>query len=505
VVSDRRIVIQKGQATVLDPDPIEDLGHPYTIPAALGGGVLFLGDRTLRFARAFDAGIVFIASSPKGTTTFNVGVGYGQVLVRSEPKPAVLHDLTTGKAATPPVTGASQLFGTPRGLVVLVTDKGELYASVKQGAGFKRLRSGVERLAYDGKGVVVYSKQRIERVDFEGRLSLRADEPGMTVGDNVDAFVDPWPDFSKPPPEPPDAERLLEPLVARMTEERAFEVREQDLLVLDTKSGKLIQEHKGYFAGHSNCFPIRGGTPSFVGCNGQLEMTLFRIESADAKPVAERTFKGVFTQDFGDPQADAPLALAKRCDGSPAAGAFCVRQNDGKWKELQKPADPHKLLAKVPFIVHVAAASDGSAYAFGWLDGNGDLVVVDARQKKVRRIQRSSIPRWAVEGIRWDALSLRGGVLRFLISADDKRTPGVLEIRADDSVDAKELPGRMASSGSRALLVTEKGTLEETLDAGVSFHAVASPPGGLPTSGLFRCVETGCTLGPWQRVGWGPD
>jgi len=271
--------------------------------------------------------------------------------------------------------------------------------------------------------------------------------------------------------------------------------------VLDARNGKVVRRHSAAFEGHENCFPIRGGTPAFIGCNDPGAMTLLRVDASDAKPVVERSFKGVYTQDFGEPPEQAPLALAKRCDGSSEVGALCVRREEKTWKQLPQPADPQKLMAQIPFIVHVAASEDGFAYAFGWLGGGGDLVVVDSRANKVRRIDKGSLPKWASEGIRWGALGIEDGTLRFLIAGD---SPGVLEIRADDSIQAERLQGRMASVGSRALLITAQGGLRETLDGGRSFHDVAPPPGGAPDSGFFRCVAAGCSLGPWHRVGWGP-
>ncbi len=156
----------------------------------------------------------------------------------------------------------------------------------------------------------------------------------------------------------------------------------------------------------------------------------------------------------------------------------------------------------MPFIVHVATSPDGAVYAFGWLGGNGALIVSDSRAKKVRSIDKSKFPKWAADGIRWDSLTIEAGTLRFLLGG---KTAGVLEILPDDSVKARKLGGRMASNHGRALLITEQGQLQETLDAGRSFHEIAPPPGGAPKSGFFRCVEGGCSLGPWHRVGWGPD
>lgn len=505
VLSNRRIVIKRAEATVIDPKPIDDLGSPHRIPEVFGGGYVFVGKRTVRFTRAFDGALDTIASvTPKKDEPLEIGFGHGSILVKAAPNPAELHALPGGKKLSLPVPGTTQMFASPKGGVALVANKGELYFSPAKGASFKKLASsGVEQLAYDGKGIVVHFANKVERIDAKGRLVPRPDEPGMVVADNLAAFVDPWPDFSGPPPQRSDAERLLDPLVVLVDDDIAIAANEQDLVVLDAHTGKQ-KEKKQAFPGQTNCFPIRGGTPAFVGCNGQTEMSLFRIDAIDRPVVLEKKFKGVYTQDFGEPSADAPLVLAKRCDGSNSPGTFCVRQKDATWKELPKPADPAKILGKLPFLIHVAAASDGSAYAFGWLDGNGDLVVIDSKQKKVRRIATSSIPKWAAGGIRWQALAIVDGKLRFFIQAKGAPTSGILELSPDDRIDAKQLKGRLAPIGKRALFITDHGTLEETLDAGATFHEVPLPPGGAPDGGMFHCVETGCSVGPWRRVGWGP-
>jgi hypothetical protein len=231
-------------------------------------------------------------------------------------------------------------------------------------------------------------------------------------------------------------------------------------------------------------------------------MALFRIDGPDAEPLVERTFPGVYTQDFGDPSRTAPLSLARRCTGQNQPGALCVRGPKGVWQEPPRPADPKALLAQTPFLVHVAASDSGHVYAFGWLGGSGDLVIVDGRARKVRRIAKSALPAWASSGLRWTSLSLDGNKLRFLIEGD---SPGVLVIHADDRVEGKALPGRVAAFGARALWVDKAGEMQKTLDGGKSFQPIVPPPGGAPSSGFFRCVETGCSIGPWHRVGWGDD
>ncbi|MCA9597243.1 MAG: hypothetical protein KC776_28210 [Myxococcales bacterium] len=495
VVAGRRILISDGEATVLDEKPLPGLGRPVRVPELLGGGVLFTSDSHVYFASAFEAAPRLITR--RASSEARIGVGRSQVFVEG-----ALYALPNGEKIAPPVKDMVMLFGTPKGVVAAVSKTGDLYVSTAHGQPFKKSpASGVQYLGYDGKGIVVSSKGGSERLDADGHLVPRPNEPGMTVSDNVDAFQEPWPDFSRPPPEPSAAERLLDPLVTAMDAETALAVKGEDLLVLDGRTGAITNTIQGAFAGHENCFPIRGGTPAFIGCNDGPAMTLMRIESTTEKPTVERSFKGTYTQDFGDPPSGAPLALPKRCDGSNVPGAACLRKSDGTWVDVPAPPDPQKLLSKVPFNVSTAA-ENGAVYRFGWMNGNGDLIVTDSGQKKVRRIDANRFPKWAKGGIRWDALGIHDGTLRFLIAGD---SPGVLEIHPDDSVTGEQLEGRMASIHDRALLISKSGELRETLDGGETFTDVPAPPGGAPKSGFFRCVETGCSLGPWHRVGWGPD
>jgi hypothetical protein len=506
VAANRRIVVSAGQARVVDAQPVEDLGRPRRIPEALGGGTLFVGEHTVRFASAFEAPLALVGTVATGAGELHVGLGYHRVLIGAGQAMPTLHELPSGTAVALAPPGVVEMFGTPRGLVAARDAGGALYVSASAGAPWTKLSApAVSGLRYDGKGIVVDTDGATLRLDPAGKLAARPDEPGLTVASNLDALEEPFPDMSQPPPEPGDTERLLDPLTRSMTRELALRVHEPDLLLLDASSGTIKQTLAGALVRRQNCFIIRGGTPSFVGCNGD-KLTLLRVDSPGAAPVVEREIKGVYTQDFGEPGPTAPLALAKRCDGSDHPGALCVREPGGRWRDLPAPADPQGLLPRVPFMVHVAASPDGSVYGFGWLDGGGDLVIVDGRQQRVRRVAKSAMPPWAGSGVDWLALEIEGGTLRFVLSNASHGPPsaGIVEIRADDSIHAEPLAGRVSAVGVRALQLTAEGKLRETVDGGRTFHEVAPPPGGLASAAgpFLRCVDTGCELGPWCRLGW---
>lgn len=504
VASGRRVVLRGDQAQVVDAQPVEDIGRGTRIPDVLGGGWVFVGRRTVRHGPAFDGVLTVVASAAAAHGDVDVGVGHRRLLVRFGDSPPTLHELPSGKPVKLDPPDLSQLFGTDQGLVVAATSKGALFVERSDKPGWKKLNAPpVERLAYDGKGIVIWSRKGDLRLEVDGKLGPKPNEPGMIVADNLAAFALSF-DFSKPPTET-DPERLLSPLTRRMNEKAAFMVDETKLVFLDASTGKPLAEVEGAFAGKENCFPIRGGVPSFVGCNSNQVMALYRLESVGAKPVFERAFEGLYTQDFGAPSASAPLAFSGRCDGSKDKAVLCVREASGAWKERPPVADPGRLLDRAPFMAHAAASADGQAFAFAFLDGGGDLVIVDAKQSKVRTLPQSRVPTWAGAGVDWRALTIEPEALRFVLgdAKGTRPTSGIVEIHSDGRVTAEALAGRIAAHGSRALQVTPDGKLRETLDAGKTFTEIDPPPGGPPSgSDTFVCHETGCKLGPWNRAGW---
>jgi hypothetical protein len=507
VAEARRVVVDDtGKARVVDPKPVDDLGRGHRIAEKLASGWLFIGDHTVRWAPEFDGALVTIASVPSTGGEMRVGVGHGRVLVSANAFPAALYEIGTGKPLKLDPKGMTDLFGAPNGMVAAIAGNGELFVSTKPGASFKKLPAAgrVNMLRYDGKGIVVDRDKDTLHLAPDGTLGPQPNEPGLIVASNVDAFMDPFPDMTAAPPKSSDLDGLLEATTRRMTADHAFAVRGDDLVFLDARTGAVTQTIPRAFDGKPNCFPVRGGTPSFVGCNAGA-VTLLRIDGVGATPVVERVIPGTYTQDFGNPAPDTPLALYGRCDGVKSKGAMCVREGAERWRDVPAPPDPNGLLDKVPYWAHVAAAKDGSAYAFGWLDGGGDLIVIDIKAKKVRRIAKASIPSWAGSGVDWHGLTIQSGTLRsVLTSSKIKGDAGVVEIRQDDSIHAERLDGRVAVVGALALHATADGKLRESTDAGRTFVEVEPPPTGpVGREEILHCTEMGCLVGPWIRVGWG--
>lgn len=488
----RNVVDASDKLVVVDSGAVIDLGRtPRRIPSALGGGWIFPGARRVSYAKTFDGPLVTIAQDINDMT---LGFANDRVFVQG-----TLYALSTGKPQPALVADTVQLFGLPTGQTAIRTKNGDIHFSPATGKPFTKVASGIERIAYDGSTFVLQGQAGERRLALDGKVTIpaaSADAPRLVSTDNLMALD--FPDVTKAPPQPPIPDQIVSPLSGVMADGTAIRVEDRDLLVYDGRRGVLSSTQKEAFAGHENCSVVRGGTPAFVGCNDHDGVSLFRIEAVDRPPELEKTFRDVFSQELGYPAPTALLALARKCDGTLAPGVFCVRQEDGAWTETPPVDDPQHLLASVPFVVNVVANKDGVPFAFGWQNGNGDLLVAGGRAKTVCSIKKGDLPAWAQIGLRWQSVTSRDGNVRFLVPGNQ---PGVVTIDPNGKVDTHALDGRLGAMGARGLLAGPNGKLTETLDAGQTWQDVAPPPGGTDATSL-QCEETGCLVGAWLRLGW---
>ena len=504
VIANRRVSFVGNKVILIDAQAIDNLGSPYALPAALGAGYLFVGKGSVRFAPSFSGNLTTIATGPYDQFHWNVSVGRNCILVKSGTSPAQLFELPTGKPLPLSPPGLSELFGTPQGMVAARV-QGTLYVSMsKEEPRWKLLESPpVTSLGYDGKGIVVETARGTFRLGLDGKLKPKPDETGMTVTASVEALVEPFPDVTQPPPEPTDIERLVDPFSRLMDERVAVTIKDGTLLFLDSSTGRVIRSVANAFGGRENCYLIRGGRPSFAGCNGDA-MSLFRIDSDTLKPTIERSIKGIYPDSFGKPEASAPLVFAGRCDGARDKVTFCIRESAEHWKELSLPDIARQQVNPVENLIHVAASKEGSPYAFGWVDNTDILVIIDGATRTVRQVHTGG-PEHPTVFVDWDSVTIESGTIRFLASfkLGEGQAP-ISDIFANNTVHVDRLTGAFAPVGPRALRVTPDGKLLETLDAGKSFREIEPPPGGVPDvrESVFGCYETGCIVGPWYRVGW---
>jgi hypothetical protein len=123
------------------------------------------------------------------------------------------------------------------------------------------------------------------------------------------------------------------------------------------------------------------------------------------------------------------------------------------------------------------------------------------------RVLRVDLPEFEQKGLRYDQVSVDdAGTVRFLTgpSKMGRGSSGVVRVTTSGAtahVAAQTLPGRVYAAGRLGIMVLPDGSMRETLDGGDSFHDVEAPPGGVTS--WVRCMETGCDLGAWYRVGWG--
>ncbi|MEZ4221780.1 MAG: hypothetical protein R3B13_12685 [Polyangiaceae bacterium] len=498
----RRILIAGGKTRVIDDAVVEDLGRAIFIPRALGGGVLFVGVREIYFAPTYDGALKALGEVPELT---QVGFGYRQVLLMPEAGSARIVALPSGAPVTNDKPRLSKLFGAPSGVVAAVDDKGKLYVSTPAARDWKALMAPpVESLRFDGTNIVVDAKNLTLQIDPSGKLGPPKGGQSMIVADNGAAFSI-FGRLAAAEQEPKGVEWLNDNLTQRMSAKVALAIRDQALYFIEASTGNVSKTLPTAFANKFNCFFIRGGTPSFVGCNGDGEgppnMELLRIEGEGKAPVSERTFPGAYSQDFGMPGETSPLVFPGKCDGERMQDVLCVRTKDGRWHET-KMADPQGLLGQVSRLIGVGASEDEKPYGFSWGEERV-LLILDGAQKRIRKVPRSAMPSWASVGVNWHAMTIVDGTIRFLFAPKGSGTfsAGVVEIRPDDEVVGTKFDGDLAPYRERALLRTPSGQLRETLDAGRTFHDVPSPPGGAGHE-LLHCMATGCVVGPWFRAGW---
>jgi hypothetical protein len=488
-INGRRIVLEGTNTRIVDETPIADLGKARKMPDALGGGWIFVGTKALSFAKTFDGPLVPIAK--ESGAFMNAGFAFDRVLMNGK-----TYVLSTGKPVAPVVPNAVEMFGLSTGHVVIRTRNNDVWFSPRSDKPFTRVGRSDDVIFYDG-AFVLDSSHGGRRLGLDGKVTPLVATGSFTTSDNIIALSGML-DTSTPPSVASVPDRIVAALAVTLGDRSVIRVEAHDLVFFDVTRGAVASTQKDAFAGHESCSPLRGGSPAFVGCIERDGMSLFRIESADQAPVLERVFKDVYSASFGFPPEDAALAVPRRCDGSIARGAFCVRRSDGTWFETIV-ADPKNLLGTAPITVHTIASRDGTPYMFEWENGSGDLLFADGRAKIVRAIPRGDISARAMSLLGWNAVSVRDGRLVFLLAGT---SPGIMTIDPAGKITERPLTGNLAAVGKRGLLVSPDGKITETSDAGTTWHDVDPPPGGAALDWV-ACNQGGCTVGPWNRLGWG--
>jgi hypothetical protein len=506
VVNGRRVVWSADKATVIDVEPLpggaSSMSAPpsVAVPAALGGGWLFLRDNGLYFARSFEGEVRLVVSGP---IELAFGIGYGAVLVEVGNQRRLV-ELETGRTLPLPVPGLVELFSLPSGEVAARTQSGALYLARGRDRPFTKIATPhpVVRLASVEKEFAIsYDQDDQARLTREGRLHPPPPESG-DIPNTLNVWaIDPRTEIERYD-ERMDArtgERMLDENTVAMSPAVVLGIREDDLVAFDVGTGRVSGTQAGAFGAYDRCYLVRGGRPSFAACEGKKTLELLRLDDPSSPPIFERSFEKIFHHgELGVASSGAPVLTRRRCNGADEHGAFCMRNADGTWKDVAPPPDPTKLLDRVVFIEKVAADVDGTPYGYARERVTDDLVVVDGRAREVKVIPRRDLPAWDYRAFWSSSFTVMNGEVHLLFPGDH---PGVLVLRRDGRIDARTFEGEMAVAGRHALLVTKAGALRESLDAGETFHDVAEPPGGADPRTL-SCSEGGCHVGPWLRLGW---
>lgn len=516
VSNERRVLVDSKWPRVIDGKPVPDLGRPYPIAEPLGGGVLFVGTQTVRFARKFGGELVTVASCGDVRTHGQwaaLGLGHSSVLVRGcGGSPPTLHRLPTGGSPDAPVPGIEELFGLPSGLVAAIAKDGSLRVSTRAGAPWKQLLEGhAESLVVvrpddqasdpDDDSLHVRVGGRFFAISPDGRLTATGTE---TVQSSTAENLSYLADWSAEPRH--DSPYLFDLFARLMSPGKAVIKNGADLVFFDGWTGRVLATQRAVIP-DPNCVFKRGGTPSLMACptSQQGRLDILRIDASGAAPVRAAAFPtDAYRLDETVPGH--ALTLARRCDGARRKGFFCVFDRDRTWKEYSLRPKLLRDLVDVYPVAPALALADGTRVAGLARSVDEQWVIMDAVRGTVQRLPKKAVPEWAE---RWECLTLdRNSVRGFIegppgVHAGEQQQSGLLEITFDGKAIATPLKGQLSCYGARALHLLPDGTLRETLDAGRSFHVVAPPPGGARKLG--RCQDTGCEVESWYRVGWGRD
>jgi hypothetical protein len=519
----RRIAIEGGITRVIDSTSSTDLGTPYAIPVALGGGFLFVTKAAVRFAPSFESTPTLVAVCPSGGFDEYppiLGIGHSSVyLAGCESDHRRLAILPTGEPTDPPLPGLAEILAIPSGMVAARTEHGRVYLSGSAGAPWKPLATpradALELLRYDNG-----SEKGSPRRRSPWRLSLRRDngERTISVGGQLeevpaDAGRETTTDALGPfgfESHRDGANPLMDFFANLMAPGKGVLRDDEDLVFFDAWSGVTTQRRAQAFTG-PNCYFRRAGTPSLIVCPGPNlavpKSDVFRIASWGGSMELVASLPA-FSHQIPDASPGHALVYPGRCNGEGRKGIFCVFVGDQAWREFSLPP---KLLRRLLDVQppRVFWASHDARHVFAISQAsNQDWVLMDAAKGRLHRLPKGAIPSWAE---RFDCATLGRDSLRVLIEGgtlgevDPGKLPdaGIVEIGFDGTVKATHLAGQLRCFASRALHLLADGTMRETLDAGRTFHRVEPPPGG--ASQLDRCRDPGCTIHSFFRVGWGRD
>ncbi len=299
---------------------------------------------------------------------------------------------------------------------------------------------------------------------------------------------------------------------------------EKGNLVLVSQSG-VVDEASGIVPHLSRCEPLHPALPLFD-CDGDGVEVVVSVD-ANGKPHEEwRRPSSVqpnttwLAKSTFHASADGSLAVGGHCDGT-LGDAACVRRSNGTWETVRFSDQLVSALTRTAPSTRLFPTVDGKLFAgtgsFDTTRRDVSLNLFDA--EKGSPVAYDNVPIWvlgalsSVPGSRFGAFpqtspqffwaspnELRAWPLERQHPAfHTKEACGITFQRGTFTTDC--LQGKLSAVGRMGLWAKKPGEIFETLDAGVSWNAVALPK-GVDTDDI-ACVALGCRIGPYWRMGWG--
>jgi hypothetical protein len=500
---------------------VDDSGAPgrlvgvVHIPAFLGDGFLFYGERAVYFAASFEAPLHRLGADD----TLDFYIGPRCVLLLG-PSAASLVSLPDGSPISGGPADMRKLAASPTGFMVVATTNLPNNAHFsRDGRTWQQLPvSNIVDLEEDGDAILMRSR--------DGFYKVRADGDPFSVGDpRGQAFLQikrhrarrelrkelrashgPAQSGGEAPAE---GAMLVHGWVPTLrANDEWFAVDGHRVHVAQTRR-RQMKTIGGPVGSDETCYAAAATRQPLLVCVQPPDrVRVYRVDLDSGERVLEREVR---TQErFDGPPRDLyPEAIFVRATCESGKGGVCVRGPDGLYHtQVLPPGDERKVLVFPDDVVQMGP--DGAGGIALWHAKGRSRSFSAAQMKDVTAALGWDLPPKSDLPYVDNGALLLGSTLRLFESPNPFKplpaspTCHALDVPLDgaDGPRLNSVPGVIVTAGPHALRL-DKGKLYETNDGWTTWYEVPAPPGGVPDDlAGATCDARGCLLGPWVRVGW---
>jgi hypothetical protein len=525
VLEGLRLVVRGADVRVARDAADAPIQSAWRVPARLGGGFLFRARAALYTSDAFDGLLRPVVTLPAEVAT--VSFGPKAILARSDQGERWMIDPASGRRLPIAPPGLLDVAALDDGRAAALAEGGAVLVSSDAGEHWTdataRLRAPAQRVFVEDGAAATPPRDDALWIETQGGPALRL-MPGGRL-----AEYDAAPAAKPAEPLRPKDTRWREDeapirrairLGAPVDDTSALVVVSGDLVKVNVVTGTIDVVAAGKLPPDATCAGTRTADDVVFTCGRANGGSFVVARTLEGAPVIEQAFDAgrfVVADDGG-------VAYLGRCDGGgKARRAVCVRGGGAGWREYD--LDEAEGGASSFEVVRWIPRADGDAVAVVNNIGgaSGGWGMIDARAGEVRAWPADAPSAQARAALAASADAGRGGSAEVARLADRGWTvtpqgtlrgwatvPGgaaSIEVGIDGAVQTSPFAfERIAAAGTLALARQRDGRVWQTLDRGVSWSEVATPPASRPGGWLdpHACSAVGCDMGQWYRVGWAP-